>query len=63
MRIVLAVFVYLTIAGSAFGALPNAVQINNQPGGWQIYPGQGYRYGPSIIANKDGSVDMWFAAS
>lgn len=45
------------------GALPNAVQINNIAGGWQIYPGQGYRYGPSIIANADGSVDMWFAAS
>lgn len=31
--------------------------------GWQIFTGQGYRYGPSIIANADGSIDMWFAAS
>ena len=73
MRIAFAVLVYLTIAGSAFGALPNAIQINNQKG-WQIYPGQGYRYGPTIIVNDDGSadgasipvcrdVDMWFASS
>ncbi len=45
------------------GKLPDAVQITNKAGGWQIYPGQGYRYGPSIISNADGSVDMWFAAS
>lgn len=44
-------------------ALPNAIRLTNQPGGWQIFPGQGYRYGPSIIANADGSIDMWFAAS
>ncbi|HET6456508.1 MAG TPA: sialidase family protein, partial [Armatimonadota bacterium] len=51
------------LSASAMGALPNAIQINNQPGGWQIYPGQGYRYGPSIIVNDDGTLDMWFAAS
>ena len=45
------------------GGLPNAIRITNQPGGRQIFPGQGYRYGPSIIANPDGSLDMWFAAS
>lgn len=33
--------------------------------GWNIYDGQSngtYRYGPSIIINEDGSVDMWTAA-
>jgi len=30
--------------------------------GWDIYPGGGYRYGPSIIRNADGSIDAWFAA-
>ncbi len=29
--------------------------------GWDIYPGGGYRYGPSIIINADGSIDAWFA--
>lgn len=27
--------------------------------GWDIYTGAGYRYGPSIIQNSDGSLDMW----
>lgn len=27
--------------------------------GWQIYPGGGYRYGPSIIVHPDGAIDMW----
>ena len=54
--------VLLFLSASAMGALPDAVQINNQTG-WQIFPGQGYRYGPSIIVNDDGSIDMWFAAS
>ncbi len=49
--------------GNAVGGLPNAVEIVSKPGGWQIFPGQGYRYGPSIISNPDGSIDMWFAAS
>lgn len=53
----------LVTASCAAGKLPNALQITNQPGGWQIYPGQGYRYGPSIICNSDGSIDAWFAAS
>lgn len=33
--------------------------------GWQIYDGHSngtYRYGPSIIVNDDGSIDMWTAA-
>ncbi len=33
-------------------------------GGYDIYtPGRnGYRYGPSIIYNEDGSLDMWFSS-
>ncbi|MDR0699304.1 MAG: hypothetical protein LBG28_08845 [Tannerella sp.] len=31
--------------------------------GWDIYQGETYRYGPSIIINNDGSLDAWFAAS
>ena len=27
--------------------------------GWQIYPGQAYRIGPSIIRGPGGSLDMW----
>lgn len=30
--------------------------------GWDIYTGNTYRYGPSIIINDDGSIDAWFAA-
>jgi hypothetical protein len=30
--------------------------------GWDIYSGDGYRYGPTIIINDDGSIDAWFAA-
>ena len=30
--------------------------------GWDIYTGGVYRYGPSIVVNKDGSIDAWFAA-
>lgn len=30
--------------------------------GWDIFTGEGYRYGPSIIINADGSIDAWFAA-
>lgn len=30
--------------------------------GWDIYSGDSYRYGPSIIINDDGSIDAWFAA-
>ena len=30
--------------------------------GWDIYEGENYRYGPSIIINDDGSIDAWFAA-
>lgn len=30
--------------------------------GWDIFTGSGYRYGPSIIINDDGSIDAWFAA-
>lgn len=27
--------------------------------GWQIYPGGGYRYGPSIVVSADGGIDMF----
>ena len=30
--------------------------------GWDIYSGENYRYGPSIIINYDGSINAWFAA-
>ncbi len=30
--------------------------------GWDIYEGGGYRYGPSILTNENGSIDVWFAA-
>ncbi len=30
--------------------------------GWDIYQAGYYRYGPSIIINNDGSIDVWFAA-
>ena len=31
--------------------------------GWDIYKAGNYRYGPSIMRNKDGSLDAWFAAA
>ena len=31
--------------------------------GWDIYPGGGYRYGPSMIINEDGSIDAWLASN
>jgi F5/8 type C domain len=37
------------------------LQVSNSSG-WQIYPGGGYRYGPSIIINYDSSIDMWLSA-
>lgn len=63
MRLVTAVLLVICAQCAVRAALPNAIQLVGQPGGWQIYPGQGYRYGPSTIANADGSIDMWFAAS
>ncbi|MFZ4261085.1 hypothetical protein ACFRAE_03525 [Sphingobacterium sp. HJSM2_6] len=30
--------------------------------GWDIYDGGGYRYGPSIIIDKDGTIHAWFAS-
>ena len=63
VRTIATTLTLLLLPMMCMGALPNAIEINNKPGGWQIYPGQGYRYGPSIIANADGSLDMWFAAS
>jgi hypothetical protein len=27
--------------------------------GWQIFPGGGYRYGPSIVVEPDGTAHMW----
>ncbi len=29
--------------------------------GWDIYPGGSYKYGPSIMLNEDGSIDVWLA--
>ncbi len=29
--------------------------------GWDIFSGNGYRYGPSMMINPDGSIDMWTA--
>jgi hypothetical protein len=31
--------------------------------GWIVYPGGGYRYGPSMIINEDGTIDMWTASN
>ena len=31
--------------------------------GWDIYPGGGYRYGPSMIINEDGTIDAWLASN
>jgi len=31
--------------------------------GWDIYPGGGYRYGPSMIINEDGTIDCWLASN
>ncbi|MBO7406011.1 MAG: S-layer homology domain-containing protein [Clostridia bacterium] len=31
--------------------------------GWEIYPGGGYRYGPSMIINGDGTLDVWTASN
>lgn len=31
--------------------------------GWDYYPGGGYRYGPSIIINDDGTIDVWTASN
>ncbi len=31
--------------------------------GWVIYPGGGYRYGPSMIINEDGTIDAWLASN
>lgn len=41
---------------------PRALEIPVVEDGWDIYTGGVYRYGPSIIANDDGSTDIWFAA-
>lgn len=29
--------------------------------GWDIFDGSGYRYGPSMIINSDGTIDLWSA--
>ena len=31
--------------------------------GWEIYTGGGYRYGPSMIINEDGTIDCWLASN
>ena len=31
--------------------------------GWEIYTGGGYRYGPSMIINEDGTIDAWLASN
>ena len=30
--------------------------------GWDIFTGEGYRYGSSIIINANSSINAWFAA-
>ena len=40
------------------GPPSNVAQLTNSTG-WQIFPGGGYRYGPSIIVNADKSIEMW----
>ena len=41
---------------------PKAVKVFKlKNSGWDIYEGENYRYGPSIIINDDGSIDAWFA--
>ncbi len=47
----------MTIKQSGRSLLPTVTD------SWDIYTGETYRYGPSIIINDDGSVDAWFAAS
>ncbi|MHB9143275.1 MAG: BACON domain-containing protein [Paludibacter sp.] len=47
----------LTVKQSGRSLLPTVTN------SWDIYTGETYRYGPSIIINDDGSVDAWFAAS
>ena len=43
------------------------LQIEAEDAGWDTYnPGRvygGYRYGPSMILNDDGSIDLWSAAN
>lgn len=50
------------IPALALGGCKSALEIPVVETGWDIYTGGQYRYGPSIIVNKDGSVDAWFAA-
>ncbi len=38
---------------------PNLFQLEK---GWDIYDGGGYRYGPSIMVDDDGTIHAWFAA-
>jgi hypothetical protein len=46
--------------GGAGGSAPATLPaIKNQGQGWQIYPGGGYRYGPSILVHPDKSIDMF----
>ena len=44
------------IAPAVGGALPNAIKITNQSGGWQILPGQRYRYGLIVVRCKLASI-------
>ena len=57
MKLVLAM-----IPALALGGCKSVLEIPVVETGWDIYTGGQYRYGPSIIVNKDGSVDAWFAA-
>ena len=50
------------IPALALGGCKSVLEIPVVETGWDIYTGGQYRYGPSIIVNKDGSVDAWFAA-
>ena len=45
------------IPALALGGCKSVLEIPVVETGWDIYTGGQYRYGPSIIVNKDGSVD------
>ena len=39
-------------------ATPTLIELTGTTG-WQIFPGGGYRYGPSILVEDDGTTHMW----
>ena len=57
----------LTGTVTSAGDTSKYLQIEAEDAGWDTYnPGRvygGYRYGPSMILNDDGSIDLWSAAN